>query len=68
MNIGDVLADNNNNVSTEVNASQHAQEMYEKHVKRLLFILDQEQQARLRVETKLEEARVRPSNNNCILK
>ena len=44
---------------TEVSDSvQHTKEMYEKHVKRLMFILDQEQQARSRVETKLEEARV----------
>lgn len=37
----------------------HSKEVYEAHVRRLMVILDQEQQARLRVEDKLDEARVR---------
>lgn len=43
-------------------------EAYENHVRRLMFILDQEQQARLRVEDKLEDARVRISAlHQCML-
>jgi hypothetical protein len=44
-------------MDAEGNAA-YSKEAYESHVRRLMVILDQEQQARLRVEDKLEEARV----------
>jgi hypothetical protein len=44
-------------MDAEGNAA-YSKEAYESHVRRLMVILDQEQQARLRIEDKLEEARV----------
>lgn len=43
----------------DADAQKHVKEVYATHVRRLMFILDQEQQARLRVEDKLDDMKVR---------
>lgn len=43
---------------TDADAQKHVKEVYATHVRRLMYILDQEQQARLRVEDKLDDMKV----------
>lgn len=47
--------------------SAYSRDAYEAHVRRLMSILEQEQQARLRVEDKLEEARVSVCVELCLI-
>ncbi len=42
----------------DADAQKHVKEVYATHVRRLMYILDQEQQARLRVEDKLDDMKV----------
>jgi hypothetical protein len=44
----------------------YSKEAYETHVRRLMFILEQEKLARLRLEDKLDETRVR-AGSACVL-
>jgi hypothetical protein len=46
----------------------YSKEAYETHVRRLMFILEQEKLARLRLEDKLDETRVRVGPRVCIVK
>jgi hypothetical protein len=46
----------------------YSKEAYETHVRRLMFILEQEKLARLRLEDKLDETRVRMGPCACIVR